>query len=153
MIITNIETVPGRKIREILGIVRGNVVGSKSISESFFQGLKGAVLSAVSLAPRIITGSEVGLVPQNEMRQRPVQEESPGAPASLSDLEEYSSLLTQLRDTALYRMIANGEERGADAVIKVCFDVSVLSPRVIEVCAYGTAVKLDSIRGNKIQEK
>ncbi len=142
MIITNIETIPGRKVSKILGLVRGNVVGSKSVSESFLQGLKGAVLSAVSLAPRIITGSEVGLVPRDEMRQRS-EEEGKSDLDSSSDIDEYSSLLTQLRDTALYRMIANGEERGADAVIKVCFDVSVLSPRVIEVCAYGTAVKLD----------
>ncbi len=34
MIITNIDTVPGRKISKILGIVRGNVVGSKPVSES-----------------------------------------------------------------------------------------------------------------------
>ena len=53
MIITNIENVPGKKVSEILGIVRGNVVGSQPVSESFLQGLKEVVLSAVSLAPRI----------------------------------------------------------------------------------------------------
>ncbi|MDP8236484.1 MAG: heavy metal-binding domain-containing protein [Candidatus Erginobacter occultus] len=140
MIITNIDTVPGRKISKILGIVRGSVVGSKPISESFFSGLKEAMLSAVALAPRIITGEEVGLVPKDEMRQKE-EKEIPAAAAN--DLEDYSCLLTRLRDTALSRMIDNGKERGADAVIKVCFDVSVISVRVVEVCAYGTAVKLD----------
>lgn len=140
MIITNIDTVPGRKISKILGIVRGNVVGTKSVSESFFSGLKEAMLSTISLAPRIITGEEVGLVPKDEMRQK---DQNEAAAVPTNDLEDYSSLLTRLRDTALTRMIANGEKRGADAVIKVCFDVSVISSRVIEVCAYGTAVKLD----------
>ncbi len=139
MIITNIDTVPGRKISKILGIVRGNVVGSKPISESFLSGLKEAMLSAVALAPRIITGEEVGLVPKEEMRQKDEKQ----VPAAANDLEDYSCLLTRLRDTALSRMIDNGKERGADAVIKVCFDVSVISARVVEVCAYGTAVKLD----------
>ncbi len=143
MIITNIDTVPGRKISKILGIVRGNVVGSKPISESFLQGLKEAMLSTISLAPRIITGEEVGLVPKEEMHQQSGKDKTATAAATPNDLEDYSSLLTRLRDTALSRMIANGKERGADAVIKVCFDVSVISSRVVEVCAYGTAVKLD----------
>ncbi len=141
MIITNIETVPGRRISRILGIVRGNVVGSKPVSESFLQGLKEAMLSAVSLAPRIITGEEVGLVPPGEMRQQGEEQEKKAVPPN--ELEDYSCLLTRLRDTALSRMIAHGQERGADAVIKVIFDVSVISPRLVEVCAYGTAVKLD----------
>ena len=143
MIITNIDTVPDRKISKILGIVRGNVVGSKPVSESFFSGLKEAMLSAVALAPRIITGEEVGLVPKDEMRQKETKEEKEVPAAAANDLEDYSCLLTRLRDTALSRMIDNGKERGADAVIKVCFDVSVISARVVEVCAYGTAVKLD----------
>jgi len=143
MIITNIDNVPDKKITRILGIVRGNVVGSKPVSDSFLQGLKEAMLSAVALAPRIITGDEVGLVPAEEMRQKERAEEKETPAVSGNDLEDYSCLLTRLRDTALSRMIANAKERGADAVIKVCFDVSVISPRVVEVCAYGTAVKLD----------
>ncbi len=101
------------------------------------------MLSTISLAPRIITGEEVGLVPKEEMHQKSEKDEPKTAAATPNDLEDYSSLLTRLRDTALSRMIANGQERGADAVIKVCFDVSVISARVVEVCAYGTAVKLD----------
>lgn len=143
MIITNIDTVPGRKITRILGIVRGNVVGSKPVSESFLQGLKEAMLSTISLAPRIITGEEVGLVPPEEMRQKKKEEGEEPPAESGNDLEDYSCLLTRLRDTALSRMIAHGQAQVADAVIKVTFDVSVISARVVEVCAYGTAVKLD----------
>ncbi len=142
MIITNVDTVPGKKISEILGIVRGNVVGTKPVSESFFSGLKEAMLSAVSLAPRIITGEEVGLVPSEELRHTGKEDEKQSPAATPNELEDYSCLLTRLRDTALSRMVENGQERGADAVVQVRFDVSVISPRVLEVCAYGTAVKL-----------
>lgn len=144
MIITNTDTVPGRKISRVLGVVRGNVVGSKPVSEPFLQGLKEAMLSAVSLAPRIITGDEVGLVPKEEMGQKEEETKERISPAGVcNDIEDYSCLLTNLRDTALTRMITAGQERGADAVVRVTISTSVISPRVFEVCAYGTAVKLD----------
>lgn len=139
MIITNIDNVPERKIVQVLGIVRGNVVGSKPVSESLLKSIKKAMVSTISLAPRIITGAEVGLVPEDEMRQKDNIED----PVSdLNALEECSSLLTELRDTALSRMIKHAEVCNSDAVINVHFDVNVITVRVFEVCAYGTAVKL-----------
>ena len=143
MIITNIDNVPARKILQVLGIVRGNVVGSKPANETFFNSLKNAMASTISLAPRIITGEEVGLVPESEMRQKDQEEDQGKEPVSDSNiLEEYSSLLTELRDMALARMIKHAEGRDADAVINVHFDVTVITMRAFEVCAYGTAVKL-----------
>jgi len=139
MIITNIDNVPGKKIEKVLGLVRGNVVGSKPVNESFLNSLKNAMASTISLAPRIITGEEVGLVPESEMRQKD-QEKDPVSDTNI--LEEYSSLLTELRDTALTRMIKHAEGRNADAIINVHFDVTVITMRAFEVCAYGTAVKL-----------
>ena len=139
MIITNIDNVPGKKIEKVLGLVRGNVVGSKPVNESFLNSLKNAMASTISLAPRIITGEEVGLVPEGEMRQKD-QEKGPVSDNNI--LEEYSSLLTDLRDTALTRMIKHAKGCNADAVINVHFDVTVITMRAFEVCAYGTAVKL-----------
>jgi len=139
MIITNIDNVPARKILQVLGIVRGNVVGSKHVSESLLKSIKKAMISTISLAPKIITGEEVGLVPEEEMKQTDSGEE----PVSDHNaLEKYSSLLTKLRDTALTRMIKHAEGYNADAVINVHFDVNVIAIGSIEVCAYGTAVKL-----------
>ena len=139
MIITNIDNVPTKKITAVLGIVRGNVVGSKPVSESFFKSLKKAMASTIALAPRIITGDEVGLVPSEEMRQK--NGEQTPAPEG-NELEEYSAMMTELRDTALTRMIHHAEKFGADGIINVRFDISVISAHVLEVCAYGTAVKL-----------
>jgi uncharacterized protein YbjQ (UPF0145 family) len=139
MIITNIDNVPARKILQVLGIVRGNVVGSKHVSESLLKSIKKAMISTISLAPKIITGEEVGLVPEEEMKQNDGGEE----PVSDNDaLEQYSSLMTELRDTALTRMIKHAEGCTADAVINVHFDVNVIAIGAVEVCAYGTAVKL-----------
>jgi uncharacterized protein YbjQ (UPF0145 family) len=43
MILTNTETVPGREIAEILGVVRGNTVRAKHIGKDFLAGLKGII--------------------------------------------------------------------------------------------------------------
>ncbi len=139
MIITNIDNVPERKISRVLGIVRGNVVGTKPVSESFLKSIKKAMASTISLAPRIITGDEIGLVPADEMRQKDTAKE---AVPEGNELEKYSAFFTELRDTALSRMIKHSEGYGADAVINVHFDVNTIGYHSFEVCAYGTAVKL-----------
>ncbi len=140
MIITNIDTVPDKKITKVIGVVRGNVVGSRPVDESIWKSVTRAMASTLSLAPKIITGEEVGLVPSQEMKQQEEKEEV--VPSCENELEEYSALLTRLRDTALERMIKHAKSIGADGVINVHFDVSVIFRHTFEVCAYGTAVNL-----------
>lgn len=43
MVITNTDSVPGREIAEILGLVRGNSVRAKHIGRDIMAGLKGIV--------------------------------------------------------------------------------------------------------------
>ncbi len=43
MIVTNTESVPGREIVEILGVVRGNTVRAKHVGRDILAGLKGIV--------------------------------------------------------------------------------------------------------------
>jgi uncharacterized protein YbjQ (UPF0145 family) len=43
MIVTTTETVPGREVMEILGVVRGNSVRAKHIGRDIMAGLKGIV--------------------------------------------------------------------------------------------------------------
>ena len=43
MIFTTTETIPGREIREVLGVVSGNVVQSKHIGRDIMAGLKSIV--------------------------------------------------------------------------------------------------------------
>ncbi|WP_114785383.1 heavy metal-binding domain-containing protein [Vibrio tetraodonis] len=43
MIYTTTETIPGRKIETVLGIVNGNIVQSKHVGRDIMAGLKGIV--------------------------------------------------------------------------------------------------------------
>ncbi len=43
MIVTNTETVPGREIAEILGVVRGNTVRAKHVGRDILAGLKSII--------------------------------------------------------------------------------------------------------------
>ncbi len=48
MIITTTEQVPGREIREILGIARGSTVRAKDLGRDIIAGLKGLVGGEIS---------------------------------------------------------------------------------------------------------
>lgn len=58
------------------------------------------------------------------------------------EIEGYTNLLTQSRNQAIDRMIAEAEELGADAVVNVRFATSDVMQATAEILAYGTAVKL-----------
>jgi len=103
MIITSIETVPGKEIAESLGVVRGSTVRARNIGRDIFAGLKN------------IVGGEVS---------------------------EYTKLMAQSREEALYRMKEDARKLGADAVVNVRFTTSAIMQGMAEILAYGTAVKL-----------
>ncbi|HOO77282.1 MAG TPA: YbjQ family protein [bacterium] len=141
MIFTNTDNVPGREITEVIGIVRGNVVGAAHISESLISGIKKALASALSWGPKIVTGEDVG-VPV-EPPAEPAAPETPPKPYEFEgELDTYSDLLFELRERALKRLRVNASNLGADAVINIHFDVTVIMMHAFEVCVYGTAVKL-----------
>ena len=104
MIVTNTETIPGKKITKILGIVKGNTVRSRFLGRDIIASLKG------------IVGGEIS---------------------------EYSSLMSEARDSAFKRMIAEAEKLGADAVINIRFTTSNVMQGMAEILVYGTAVKLE----------
>lgn len=58
------------------------------------------------------------------------------------EIKSYTELLTEARNIALQRMMAEAEKLGADAVIGVRFGSSSITQSAAEVLAYGTAVKL-----------
>jgi uncharacterized protein YbjQ (UPF0145 family) len=60
------------------------------------------------------------------------------------ELKAYSELLTEARDEALDRMVADARENlNADAVVNVRMESSQISKGGSEVIAYGTAVDLE----------
>lgn len=58
------------------------------------------------------------------------------------EIAEYTKLLADSREEALYRMQEDAQRLGADAVINVRFTTSAVSQGMAEILAYGTAVKL-----------
>jgi uncharacterized protein YbjQ (UPF0145 family) len=80
MITTTLETVPGRAIREHLGIVQGSTVRAKHIGRDIAASFKN------------IVGGE---------------------------LKGYSELLSDARQEAFERMVAQAQAKGANAVLNV----------------------------------
>ena len=101
MIIVNIETVPGREITAIHGLVQGNTIRAKHVGRDIGAALKNLV------------GGE---------------------------LQAYTQLLSEARQQALDRMIAEAEGMGANAVVNVRFTTSSIAGGAAELYAYGTAV-------------
>ncbi len=103
MIITTGEQIPGREIKEILGVVRGGTVRARNIGRDIFAGLKN------------IVGGEIS---------------------------EYTKLQAESREEAIYRMEEDARRLGADAIIGMKLNTSMITQGASEILAYGTAVKL-----------
>ena len=103
MLLTTIESVPGKEIVEHFGIVQGSSVRAKHVGKDILAGFRNLV------------GGE---------------------------MQGYTELLTETRNEATQRMIAEAEKLGADAILNVRYGTSAIAAGAAEVFAYGTAVKL-----------
>ena len=104
MLITNIETLPGKNIVEHFGIVSGSSVRAKNVGRDIAAGIKN------------IFGGE---------------------------LKGYTELLSESREEATNRMIAQAESLGANAILNVRFSTSSVAAGAAELYVYGTAVRID----------
>ncbi len=59
------------------------------------------------------------------------------------EIEEYTELMTDAREQAFKRMLADAEVMGANAVINVRFVTSMIAQTMSELLAYGTAVQYE----------
>ncbi len=57
------------------------------------------------------------------------------------EFQEYTSMLADARTESINRMINNGKDLGADAVVNVRFTTSQTMAGAAELLAYGTAIK------------
>lgn len=58
------------------------------------------------------------------------------------ELSEYTDLLSDAREEAVQRMVAEARGLGANAVLDVRFTTAQVMENAAEILAYGTAVKL-----------
>jgi uncharacterized protein YbjQ (UPF0145 family) len=104
MIVTNLETIPGKTIVQHFGLVQGNTIRAKHIGRDIMAGLK-----------NVFGGELVG----------------------------YTELLSESRQEATDRMIAQAETLGANAVLNVRYSTSSVAQGAAELYAYGTAVTVE----------
>ncbi len=62
------------------------------------------------------------------------------------EIHEYTKMLAEAREQAIDRMIEEAQMMGADAVVAVRFQTSMVMSGAAEMLCYGTAVKL--VRGD-----
>jgi len=58
------------------------------------------------------------------------------------EISEYTKMMSEAREQALMRMIADAEQLGADAIVGIRFTTSNIMQGASELMAYGTAVKV-----------
>lgn len=61
------------------------------------------------------------------------------------ELKGMTTALVDSRHQVIERLIAEAEEKGANAILAMRFDTSEIGPSWTEICAYGTAVKVEPI--------
>ena len=66
------------------------------------------------------------------------------------EIDEYTQMLSEAREHAIERMIADAKKLGANAVVDMRFDSADIGQVMTEVVAYGTAVNIQSDK-NKSQ--
>ena len=87
----------------------------------------------------------LGLVCGNTIRARHVGKDIMAGLRNLvgGEVVEYGKLLSESREQALDRMKAKAKKRGANAVISLQFQTSVIMGGAAEMMAYGTAVVIE----------
>ncbi len=87
----------------------------------------------------------LGLVRGNTIRARHVGKDILAGLRNLvgGEVTEYAKLLAESREQALDRMIEHADELGANAIISLQFQTSVIMNGAAEMMAYGTAVVIE----------
>lgn len=61
------------------------------------------------------------------------------------EITEYTTMLAESREQAMQRMVQRAEDKGANGVVSVRFQTSMIMSTTAELLVYGTAVKLRKI--------
>ena len=94
-----------------------------------------------------VAGNEIdvhlGTVIGNTIRARHVGKDIQATSRTImgGEIKEYTSMMAESREQALMRMKDRAVELGADAVVGVRFQTSMILSGTAELLVYGTAVK------------
>ena len=86
-----------------------------------------------------------GLVKGNTIRARHMGKDIMAALRNLAggEIKEYTKMLAEAREQAIDRMIEEAEALGADAIVGLRFQTSMVMAGAAEMLCYGTAVQLE----------
>ena len=104
MIVATSHDLPGFRVREVHGLVRGNTIRARHLGKDIM-----AIL-------RNLAGGEV---------------------------VEYTKMLAEAREQAIDRMLDEAGSLGANAVLGVRFQTSMVMSGAAEMLCYGTAVTVE----------
>jgi len=105
------------------------------------------ILVSTETVPGREIEAAVGLVRGNTVRARHLGRDIVAALRGLigGEVNEYSDLMTEARNEALNRMIAQAERQEADAIVGIRFITAQIGAGAAEMVAYGTAVRLSDL--------
>jgi len=97
-----------------------------------------------NIAGHVIT-EHLGTVIGNTIRARHIGKDIMASLRTVvgGEVKEYTGMMAESREQALMRMKERAEEMGADAVVGVRFQTSMILQGTAELLVYGTAVKID----------
>ncbi len=86
----------------------------------------------------------LGMVRGNTVRSKNVFRDIGAGLKTLvgGEIKDYTQMLIEAREEAIFRMTQKAEEMGANAVVMVRFATSSIMGGAAEILAYGTAVKI-----------
>ncbi len=97
-----------------------------------------------NIAGHVIT-EHLGTVIGNTIRARHIGKDIMASLRTVvgGEVKEYTGMMAESREQALMRMKERAEEMGADAVVGVRFQTSMILQGTAELLVYGTAVKIN----------
>ena len=89
----------------------------------------------------------LGIVIGNTIRARHIGKDISAALRSIvgGEIKEYTGMLSESREQSIQRMKERAKELGADGILGVRFQTSMIMQSTAELLVYGTAVKLSKI--------
>ncbi|MCP3891669.1 MAG: heavy metal-binding domain-containing protein [Desulfobulbaceae bacterium] len=93
-----------------------------------------------------ITGS-IGLVTGNMVQSKHIGRDIMAGLKTIigGEVAGYTEMLVEAREEAINRMVAQAENKGANAIVNVRFTTSAIAAGMSELLVYGTAVVVEKI--------
>ncbi|MGD2121676.1 MAG: YbjQ family protein [Gemmatimonadota bacterium] len=105
MIVVTTQDLPGYRVVQVHGLVRGNTIRARHLGKD------------ITAILRNVAGGEI---------------------------TEYTKMLAEAREQAIDRMLEEADSLGANAVLGVRFQTSMVQSGAAEMLCYGTAVTVES---------